>query len=117
MVFGWANISLTADGTEVIDAHADSIPPADLEAACYDHVLNFHASGEMHQGEAVGELVESCFFNKDKLEAMGLPENSLPTGWWVGYKLSPEAFAKVLDGTYRAFSIQGKAERVLVEDE
>lgn len=117
MVFGWANVSMTSTGAEVIDAHADSIEPAALEAAAYDHVLNFRATGEMHKGEALGRLVESFFVNADKLEAMGLPSDALPTAWWVGYKVDdPEVFAKVLDGTYRSFSIQGRAERVPVED-
>jgi hypothetical protein len=117
MVFGWANVSMTASGAEVIDAHADSIEPADLEAAAYDHVLNFRQAGEMHKGEALGRLVESFFVNPDKLQAMGLPADALPTGWWCGYKIDdPDVFAKVLDGTYRAFSIQGRAERILVED-
>jgi hypothetical protein len=116
MVFGYANISMTADG-EVIDAHSDSIDPDTLEAAAYDHVLNFRQAGEMHKGEALGRLVESFFVNPAKLASMGLPENALPTGWWVGYKIDdPEVFAKVLDGTYRAFSIQGRAERVPVEE-
>lgn len=117
MVFGFANVSVTADGEQVLDAHSEMIDPVDLESAAYDHVLNFRATGEMHKGESVGRLVESFFINPAKLAALGLPEDALPTAWWVGYKVDdPEVFAKVLDGTYRAFSIQGRAERVPVEE-
>jgi hypothetical protein len=118
MVFGFANVSMTADGGQVVDAHRDMIDPDDLESAAYEHVLNFRATGEMHQGEAIGRLVESFFINPAKLAAMGLAEDALPTAWWVGYRVDdPDVFAKVLDGTYRAFSIQGRAERVPVEEE
>lgn len=118
MVFGFANVSMTSDGVEIIDAHTDSIDPDTLEAAAYDHVLNFRASGEMHQGGAIGRLVESFVITPTKLAAMGLAGNALPQGWWVGYKVDdPAVFEKVLDGTYRAFSIQGRAERVPVEEQ
>jgi len=58
----------------------------------------------------VGHLVESCCFTKEKFAAMGLPADSLPQGLWVGFYIPDEAvFAKVLDGTYQMFSIQGTA--------
>jgi hypothetical protein len=43
---------------------------------------------------------------------MGLPADSAPTGWWVGFKLDAETFRKVQDGRLSMFSIEGTAERV-----
>ncbi len=43
---------------------------------------------------------------------MGLAADVLPYGWWVGFHIDdPTAFAKIKDGTYAMFSIQGHALR------
>lgn len=115
LVFGFANVSIAKDGELVTDLQQDIIEPADLETAAYEFVLKFRATGEMHDKGAVkgavGKLVESMVFTPEKLEALGLEKDAVPCRWWVGFKLEPEAFAKVKDGTYRMFSIQGNAER------
>ncbi len=114
LVFGWANIAVRKDGTEVVDSQGDSISPDDLEDGAYLFNLHFRKTGEMHRGEAVGELVESLVVTPDKLEAMGLAKDALPLGWWVGFKVPPEVLAKVKSGDYRMFSIQGRGERTPV---
>lgn len=112
LVFGWANVAVTADGETVVDAHADEIDGVELEKAAYDFVLKFGDTGVMHQGPSVGRLVESMMFTAEKAEALGIPAESLPTGWWVGFRIDDaDVFAKVKDGTYPMFSIQGLAER------
>jgi hypothetical protein len=46
---------------------------------------------------------------------MGLPEDSLPQGWWVGFYIEdPEVYEKVRSGVYKMFSVQGKAVREVV---
>jgi cation transport regulator ChaB len=110
LVFGWANVAIRKDGEQIEDLHGDLIDPDDLEQAAYQFVLEYRETGERHQGEAVGYLVESCCFTKEKLVAMGLDEDALPQGLWVGFYIPDAAvFAKVLDGTYSMFSIQGTA--------
>ena len=42
------------------------------------------------------------------LEKLGLASDALPLGWWVGFQVDPETFAKVKAGLYTMFSIQGK---------
>ena len=50
----------------------------------------------MHKGESVGQMIESFMVTPDKLEAMGLPPDSLPQGHWVGFHIpDPEVFGKV----------------------
>lgn len=111
LVFGFANVSVAKDGGEIVDLQGDIIEPADLEKTAYEFVLKFREAGEMHKGSAVGQLVESMVFTPEKLEALGIAKDAVPCRWWVGFKLAPEAFEKVKDGTYRMFSIQGRAER------
>ena len=118
LVFGWASISFTADGEWLEDLQHDLINPEDLEEAVYEYVLNFRDTGEEHRPHLrkKGKLVESCVFTAEKQKAMGLPEGILPVGWWIGFKIEDdEAWEKVKNGTYRMFSIEGKAQRVPVE--
>lgn len=63
-----------------------------------------------------GKLVESCVFTAEKQKAMGIPEGTLPIGWWIGFKIEDDAaWARVKNGTYKMFSIEGKANREPVE--
>lgn len=114
-VFGWANIALTAKGTPPFDWQGDIIAPAILEKAAYNFVLKYRETGEMHQGNSKGELIESIMFTKEKMEAMGIPEGVVPEGWWVGFHIDDEeVFGKIKSGEYRMFSIQGKIKRIKV---
>lgn len=118
LVFGWASISITTEGEQLEDLQHDLINPEDLEEAVYEYVLHFRDTGEEHRPHLrkKGKLVESCVFTVEKQRAMGLPEGILPVGWWIGFKIEDdEAWEKVKNGTYRMFSIEGKAQRVPVE--
>lgn len=113
VVFGWANVTKDAKGETIIDAHGDYIETADLEAAAYEHVLKFRATGKDHAGGVRGQLVESFMVTPEKLKAIGLKKGDLPEGWWVGYHIDDDALWKeVQKGKYRSFSIQGVAETV-----
>lgn len=112
MVFGWANIAKDVDGSFPLDWDGDVTRPEDLEDAAYTFVLKYREAGEQHEGEAVGQLVESVVFTKDKQQAMGIPEGIVPEGWWVGFYIpDKEVFAKIKNGEYEMFSVQGKAIR------
>lgn len=116
LVFGWANVSVAADGTQVVDSHSDMIDPDVLEKAAYEYVLQFRDAGQMHAGGSVGRLVESFMVTPQKLEAMGLASDALPVALWVGFKIDDaDVWAKVKSGEYPAFSIQGQAMREPVD--
>ena len=118
LVFGWASISMTADGEQLEDLQHDIIDPEDLEEAVYEYVLHFRDTGEEHRPHLrkKGKLVESCVFTAEKQKAMGIPAGIIPVGWWIGFKIEDdEAWEKVKNGTYKMFSIEGKAQRVPVE--
>lgn len=111
-VFGWASVAFAKDGSQVEDLQGDLIDLEDLEEAAYQFALSYRESGVMHDGEAVGQMIESFMVTPDKLAAMGLPPDSLPMGHWVGFHV-PDAsiFDKIKKGEYQGFSIQGTAIR------
>ena len=118
LVFGWASVSIRADGEQLEDRQQDLIDPEDLEESAYEFVLNFRDTGELHNPNLrkKGKLVESCVFTEEKQRAMGIPEGLIPVGWWIGFKIEDDAaWEKVKNGTYKMFSIEGKAQRVPVE--
>lgn len=112
-VFGWANIAVNADGSIPFDWQGDVTSPEVLEKAAYEFCIKYRATGEMHEGDVKGHMIESVMFTKEKMAAMGIPEGTVPEGWWVGFHVpDPEVYAKIKDGTYKMFSIQGKTKRL-----
>lgn len=118
LAFGWANVSITAGGKQIEDYQEDIIDPEDLEKAAYNFVELYREGGEMHERGGAAVLIESVMFTEEKMKAIGIPEGTLPVGWWIGFKvLDKDVWDKVKDGTYPMFSIEGEAERVEVTDE
>lgn len=118
LAFGWANVSVRVDGEVIEDWQEDIIEPKELENAAYNYVLLYREGGEMHERGGAAVLVESVVFTEEKMKAMGIPEGTLPIGWWIGFKVTDsDVWEKVKDGTYPMFSIEGEAERIEVEDE
>lgn len=118
LVFGWASVIITVDGEKLEDLQHDMIDPEDLEEAAYEYVLNFRDTGEEHLPgyRKKGKLVESCVFTPEKQKAMGIPEGIVPVAWWIGFKIDDEAtWRRIKDGTYKMFSIEGKAQREPIE--
>ena len=112
LVSGWANVAINADGSRPLDWSDDVIQPATLEKAAIGFMEEYRESGVMHKGESKGAVVESIVFTKEKQAAIGIPEGHVPEGWFITVKIhDPEVFAKVKDGTYKMFSIQGTAQR------
>lgn len=118
LAFGWANISMTESGEQIEDWQQDMIDPEVLEQAAYNFVELYREGGEMHERGGVAVLIESMIFTEEKMKALGIPEGTLPVGWWIGFKvLDDDVWEKVKDGIYTMFSIEGEAERVEVKDE
>jgi len=113
LVFGWLSVAVDKAGTVVVDSQDDIIEEDVLEKAAYDFTLDSRKAGDMHERiEGIGRLVESMVFTVEKQKALGIPEGSVPIGWWVGFKISDDqTWAKVKSGEYSAFSIGGKALR------
>lgn len=114
-VFGWASIAALAGGELIEDFQGDVIEPDDLEQAAYEFVRLYGDGGEMHEPSkrVVMKLIESVVFTPEKLSAIGIPEGSLPTGWWIGFQvMDPDVWQKIKDGSYSMFSIEGTGERI-----
>jgi len=117
LAFGWASVSMRVDGEVIEDWQSDIVEPEELENAAYNFVELYREGGEMHERGGVAILIESVVFTEEKMKAIGIPEGTLPIGWWIGFKvLDDDVWEKVKDGTYPMFSIEGEAERVEVED-
>lgn len=109
IVFGYASVAKTQDGQTVIDYDGEYLTIETLEDAVYPYVLEHRTANERHRGGTKGELVESFVITREKLVLMGLAEDALPLGWWVGYKIyDADVFAKVEAGIYKMFSIEGR---------
>ena len=118
LAFGWASVSIRADGELIEDWQGDIIAPCELEEAAYEYVRLYGEGGEMHERGGVAVLIESVVFTDDNMAAMGIPTGTLPVGWWIGFKvLDEDVWEKVKDGTYKMFSIEGEAERVEVKSD
>jgi hypothetical protein len=118
IVYGWGSVAVK-DGETVTDLQGDQIDPATLEQAVYDFLLSLQdgenkATGVMHEGGPVGDLVCSIVTVPDVMKALlGTdPPADLPIGWFIGVKVrDPKVWQQVQNGTLKAFSIQGSAER------
>ena len=112
IAFGWASIAKDEAGNDLVDLSDDIIEPDTLENAAYEFVKLYREGGEMHERGGCATLVESIVFTPEKMSAMGIPERTLPTGWWIGFHVTDdEVWSKVKSGEYPMFSIEGEAVR------
>jgi len=112
LVFGFANVTFDRDGEQIVDSHNHLIDSDELETAAYLYNLAFRESGEMHEGESKGKLIESFVITKEKLDAIGLQkkDDTVSEGWWVGFYVEDDTtYEKIKKGEYSMFSIQGQA--------
>lgn len=123
-VFGWCSLS-KVNGEPVVDRQNDFVPLDEIEKSAYKYVLESRKGGDMHkrqmkkgfgdpQDEPVhtADLIESFVVTPEKLKQMGLDEDALPHGWWVGFKVNDEdQWQMVKDGKRTGFSIHGSGKR------
>lgn len=113
LAFGFAYISQDEAGHQTEDHSGDQLETGDLESAAYRFVELYREGGEMHERGGCAVLVESMVFTKEKQQALGIPDGTLPVGWWIGFKVTDEdVWSKVKSGEYQMLSIEGTARRV-----
>jgi len=119
-VFGWAYISHDNQGEVVVDKSGDFVDdPQNLEDAAYRFVLTSRSAGHNHQRiqkdepKVVGTLIESIYFNEEKISKLGIPAGILPTSaWWIGFQIEDDAvWQDVKNGRLKAWSIHGTGKR------
>ena len=113
IIFGWGYVALEKDGEQVIDhsgEFTDKEALKDLEIATYGFNIGSRKSGFGHKGLAKGYLAESMFFTKEKLKVLGLSEDALPQGAWLGVWFpDDEDYAKIKKMKAPMFSMEGSA--------
>ena len=110
LVFGWANVAMMDEQEPLVDLQDETIDGPTLEKAAYEYARRYRIVNDMHQGGAVGDLVESFVITPEKLKAMGLKRDGAPAvGFWVGYKLDDTEWAAYKRGERPMFSIEGEA--------
>jgi cation transport regulator ChaB len=115
LAFGWAMISRDSSGAEVWDLQNDNVDPEDLEEFAYKYVKFYRDAGELHINSGMGVMIESVVTTLEKQQVWGIPIGIMPVGWWVGFYVNDDSvWDKVKEGKYKAFSIEGVAERVEV---
>jgi len=116
-VFGWASLT-SVDGQPVVDRQGDYIPLDEIEKAAYHYVLSSRKGGDMHARDGEGpkhtaDLIESFLVTPEKLKHMGLAEDALPHGWWIGMKVQDDDQWEMVKKQERTgFSIHGKGSRI-----
>lgn len=117
LVFGWASIIKDNYGKILLDRQDDFIDSEEeLEKSAYSFVLNSRDGGEMHIRKGVSTLVESIVFTEEKQKALGIPTGTLPTGWWVGFRVNDDkVWEQVKKGHYIGFSVHGTGRREATE--
>lgn len=118
MVYGWASV-ITHKGEPVIDHQGDIIDAPTLEKAATDFMVDQRKAMAMHERDGKGQILDSMIkgmvvhsfvLTAPIAKALGI---SVPQeGWIVGVKIADDAtWAKVKDGTFKAFSIGGRGYR------
>lgn len=118
LAFGWAAVALDKNGDEVEDSQGDVYDVGDLEKAVYDFMSSgdsLTGGGLMHVETGIGPIIESVWFDADKLQKMGLPPGSLPTAWWIGVgPIREDVWKDVESGKLSMFSVGGTGVREVV---
>lgn len=113
-VRGWASV-VSVDGEAVTDWQGDVIAMDELRKAAHQFITDARVAKAMHEGAAVGEVVESVIVDDEFAKALGAATTQ--RGWWIGMRLTSDAIRKrVRSGELKAFSIGGRGKRRKIED-
>lgn len=116
-VFGWCSLT-EVNGEKVVDRQGDYIPLDEVEKSAYNYVIHSRKGGDMHKRDGeqplhTSDMIESFVVTPEKLDNLGLEPDSLPHGWWVGFKINDDKqWDEVKKGDKVHFSIHGKGKRV-----
>lgn len=119
IVYGWAYVAKDAKGRVVVDKSGEYMDsPEDLENMAYGFVMKSRKGDSDHDMITKSHLVESVVFTPEKIKKMGIPDGTVPMGWWVGFKVEDaEVWKGVKSGKYGSFSIYGKGKRMKTDQD
>jgi hypothetical protein len=109
IAWGWASVS-TMKGEPVTDLQGDTITPSEMEKMADRFMASARMAKAMHEGDQIGEVLHSLPLTAELAKALGMETDR--EGWVVGMKInSDEVWAGFKNGTYKGFSVGGKAKR------
>lgn len=107
---GFASV-IEKDGKRVTDTQDDVIFWDDLKETAHDYIRNERVAKVMHDGEMVGEVVESVLIDDDFAKALGLTDPR--RGWFIKMDIADPATRELNKaGKFGGFSIGGSGQRV-----
>jgi len=108
-VRGWANV-VEIDGEPVVDVQGDIIAMDEMRKSAHDFIANAREAKAMHDGDRIGDVVESVIIDDDFAKVHGVTHKK--RGWWIGMEVHDPAVRKrVASGELRSFSIGGSGKR------
>jgi DNA topoisomerase IB len=114
MFFGWSYVTHDEAGELNVDKSGEFIDdPNEMEDMAYTFVLDSRSGGHNHERNGAGHvakstMVESMVFTPEKMTALGIPEGTLPVGWWTGWKThDAELWDEIKTGKATNMSIHG----------
>lgn len=114
IAWGWAYAYVDENGQPVVDFSGQIIDAADVRKMAERFTMESRRGAEMHKSH-VGYVMHSIVIDDDVAKALGV--STRKRGWYIGFKvLDDAAWAKVKDGTYKAFSIGGVANVEVLSD-
>lgn len=114
VVWGWASVIEEA-GQVVVDKQGDVIDEHELVSAAHGFMRDARLAKAMHDGEGIGEVVESVVLTKGLQQALGIEVGKV--GWLIGMHVADDAaWVSFKDGTFTGFSIGGAAVREEMAD-
>lgn len=111
LAFFWAFTTTEKDGSDHYDLHGDQVlADNDMIKAAAAFMEKGGAADEMHDSEQTGRVVFAMPMTPEIAKAYGVETKT--SGLMVALRPSPDAMAKLKDGTYTAVSIAGLGERI-----
>ena len=108
-VAGWFSVA-EKDGDLVEDIQGDVIEMGDLRESAHEFVKMARVSKVMHDGEQIGDVVESVIIDDDFCKAHGITHTE--RGWWGAINVTDaDAQERVRKGELPMFSIGGGGKR------
>ncbi len=112
LVFGYA-MNVLKDGETYYDLHNDHVDDDELLKSALDFAENSEVAREMHGSVDKGAVVFTFPLTTDIAKAFDI--ETVHTGLMIGMRPTADVLDKFADGTYKGFSIGGKARRVMAD--
>lgn len=114
MVYGWAYVTQDEHGADVTDHSGQFTSIAEIEKAAESFMEVSRVGGAVHKYKA-GGVRHSLVITDEVASILGIV--SKQRGWFIGVHVADDdAWGKVKDGTYQAFSIAGDATVEVIDD-